>query len=91
MLNCPKTCKRSCRFDASLQSEIAFTPPSSQAIEVHPATPNTEPFGRINPIHESSYEECPSTQSCRSNHNNSYDGQISFEGSFEGRHITILP
>ena len=92
MLNCPRTCKRSCRFGASLQPEIMFTPPPSQPIEYHPTKPNNESFGRIKPIHESS-TECPSTQSCKSNHTNPYDddsGKISFKDSFEGRHITFL-
>ena len=93
MLNCPKTCKPSCRLDDPLQPEIMFTPPSSQPIEYLPASPNNESFSRIQPIYESS-TECPSTHSCKSNYTKSYDdnnGKISFKESVDGRHITFLP
>ena len=104
MLNCPKICKPSCSFNASLQPEIiVFTPKTSQfeisppeisQNEYPPTTPNKETFVRIKPIHESSYEKCPSTQSCKSNDTKSYDDnseRLSFNGSFEGKHITFLP
>ena len=93
MLNCPKTCKRSCQIDAPVHPKIVFTPTSLQPIEHLPATPNEESPFQIKPIHEPS-TECPSTQICKSNHTNSYDdnrGKISFKGSYEGRHIKLLP
>ena len=85
MLNCPKTCKQACRFD-----ENVYTPAS---VEFNPVAYDATSFGRATPIPETSNVECPFTQICKSNYENSSsdnDWKLSFNGSFEGRQITFV-
>ena len=85
MLNCPKTCKQACRVD-----EILYTPAS---VEFYPVASYETSYGRTTPIPETSNKECPFTQICKSNYENSSsdnDWRLSFNGSFEGRQITFL-